>query len=298
MRPNTYPSISDITMVVPTKITDLAVYVKLIEYNDLEGLIILSDLSKSRFRTINSVVSIGKKFPACVLSVNTTKQQITLSKKVVSVEESKLCDDDYKALKYVNELVNFYAKKIKKDHNIVLNIDTIYKIFIWPVSKDPQPLLLALRIASKDFDSIYKNKLSETDPVLVQCMKDVLRLKFKDKEVFLEAILDIRCYGSDGIRVIKTSLLKACDMATKDIPFEVKMVKSPYYSFTVKSIDPESAANLINKAIDFIQNELVSNGALVQIIKRPKIVLEKEFVPDDYEDAGEEDENQLRDDDK
>jgi len=61
MRPTKYPAINEITMVIPIKITDFGIYVQLVEYNDIEGLIILSELCRGRIRSINKIVSIGKK---------------------------------------------------------------------------------------------------------------------------------------------------------------------------------------------------------------------------------------------
>ena len=279
MQPTKYPAINDITMVVPTKITDLGVYVNLLEYNDIEGLIILSDLSKSRFRSINRVAVVGKKFPATVFTVDEKTGNITLSKKSVLEEEAKTCETNYKNLKLVYDIVNLFIRRLEKESNIVLDITIAYQTFIWPISLDPEQQLLALRSATKDFDKIYNSKLESVDQIWTKCFQDVLATKFKDKEVLLEAVLDITCYETAGVNIIREALVKGQNLATTEYPFRIKLVKSPHYSITIKSKDQEKAATYINIAISTIKSELEQNGAIIKIVKLPEIVLDKEFEP-------------------
>ncbi|XWV26930.1 putative translation factor [Tupanvirus soda lake] len=281
MRPTQYPNINDITMVVPTKITDLGVYVELIEYNNIEGLIILSDLSKSRFRSINKVVKIGKRFAACVQTLDVKSNNITLSKKIVSDDEAKQCENNYKTLKYIYDLVNFFIRKMQKDYNITITLDTIYKTFVWSLSNDAEFLIFALKSASKDFNKVYENKLDNVDPIWIECFKEVLSLKFKNKEVLLEAILEITCYETSGINIIKNTLLEASGMANEQFPYKIKLVKSPYYSIIIRTNNQEPAVKLITEVIDIIKMNLEKNGAFIKIVKMPEIVLDKEFEPED-----------------
>ena len=281
MRPTSYPNINDITMVVPIKITELGIYVQLIEYNNIEGLIMLSDLSKSRIKSINKVVKIGKKFAASLQTVDINSKNITLSKKIVSVNEAKICENNYKSLKFVQDLVTFFVRKLEKEHSITISTDTIYQTFIWCLSHDVEFLLFSLKSASKTFDRVYDTKLDQVDPLWIECFKEVLALKFKNKEVLLEAILEITCYETDGISIIKTALIEAAKMATTEFPFKVKIVKSPYYSITIKTANQETAMTVINDVINATKTNLEKNGANFKIFKMTEIVVDKEFEPED-----------------
>ena len=286
MRPTTYPSINNITMVVPIKITEFGIYVQLLEYNNIEGLIILSDLSKSRIKSINKIVKIGKKFAASVQTVDIVGKNITLSKKIVSETEAKTCENDYKSLKFVQDLVTFFVRKLEKEHNIVVSSETIYQTFIWCLSHDVEFLLFSLKSASKTFDRVYETKLDQVDPLWITCFREVLALKFKNKDVLLEAVLEITCYETDGISIIKTALVEASKMATTEFPFKVKIVKSPYYSITIKTANQEAAMTVINDVINITKISLEKNGVNFKIYKMPEIVVDKEFEP---EDSGTED---------
>ena len=283
MRKNKYPNIGDITIVVPVRITDLGVYVKLLEYNDIEGLIILSDLSKSRFRSINKIVSIGKKFPASVTNVDKNTNNISLSKKEVSIDEANECENNFKTSKQIYDLVNLFVRKLDKlcpDSDPKMDIESAYMAFIWCISENPQILYQSLRNAVKDFDKIYGNKLDGIDPQIVKHFRDVLSIKFREKNILLEAILEITCEEHNGINIIKSALLKGQSLATNEYPFKIKLVKAPYYSITLNTISQEIAITTINTAIFTIKNELEINNANIKIIKLPQIVIDKEFEPD------------------
>lgn len=283
MRPTLYPSVNDITMVTPTRITDSGVYVKLLEYNNIEGLIILKEISKSRIRSMNKVVPIGKKFPACVQLVDDKTNNITLSKKTVSKSELDICQCNYKILKQIHALVNLFIRKLKTDHNIIIDETTVYQKFIWLIGNDPNLLIVALKVASKDFLKVYEDKLQSVDQIWIGCFQKVLELKFKTKDVTLEAVLEICCFESGGINIIKNALIAGSIMATIEHPFKIKLVKSPYYSITIKTSNPEQAIQLINQVIESIKVDLVKNRASFKVVKLPEIIVDKEFEPEKSE---------------
>lgn len=284
MRQNKYPDIGETTMVMPVRITDLGVYVKLLEYDGIEGLIILSDLSKSRFRSIGKVVSVGKKFPATVTNVDANTGNISLSKKEVSPDEATVCENNFRTSKQIYDLANFFVRRIEKIHEIKIDISMAYHTFIWIISDDPQILYSSLRMATKDFAKIYGNKLDTVDPIWVKCFQEVLSLKFKEKQVLLEAVLEITCQEEAGVCIIKSVLLKGQSMATNEYPFKIKLVKAPYYSITINTMDQEKAIDMINNVISTVQKELENNDATTKIIKSPKMVVDEEFKPEDSDD--------------
>ena len=78
-------------------------------------------------------------------------------------------------------------------------------------------------------------------------------------------------------------------MATLEHPFAIKLVKSPYYSITIKTNNQEAAINLINEVIATIKANAESNGAVFKVTKLPEIVLEKEFEPEESDSDSESD---------
>jgi len=278
MKKTSIPKIDEITMVMPTKITDTGVYVKLLEYGDLEGLIILSDLSKSRFKSVSQVVKIGKKFPAQVQTVDNVTKHITLTKKYVTTTDVQVCEKNFKNLKYLSDLVNFYIKKLQKDHQITISRETVYQTFIWSLSSDPAGIIYAIRKAAKNFDQIYR-ETDNLNPKWIECFKEVLALRFKDKEVLLEAIMEITCLREEGIETIKNALTEGAKMVTTECPFKIKVVKSPHYAITLRTTNPETAIEQISLAIETVKIYITEHGGNFKIIKIPEIVLDGEYQP-------------------
>lgn len=68
-----YPEIDDVVMVNVRSIAEMGAYVHLLEYNNIEGMILLSELSRRRIRSINKLIRVGKTEPVVVIRVDKDK---------------------------------------------------------------------------------------------------------------------------------------------------------------------------------------------------------------------------------
>ena len=65
----------------------MGAYVSLLEYGGIEGMILLSELSRRRIRSVQKLIKVGRQEPVMVLRVDQEKGYIDLSKRRVSQEE-------------------------------------------------------------------------------------------------------------------------------------------------------------------------------------------------------------------
>lgn len=65
-------------MVNVRAIAEMGAYVYLLEYNNIEGMILLSELSRRRIRSINKLIRVGKTEPVVVIRVDKEKGIITI----------------------------------------------------------------------------------------------------------------------------------------------------------------------------------------------------------------------------
>ena len=79
-----YPEVDDVVMVTVKSIAEMGAYVSLLEYNGIEGMILLSELSRRRIRSISKLIKVGRQEPVMVLRVDKEKGYIDLSKRRVS----------------------------------------------------------------------------------------------------------------------------------------------------------------------------------------------------------------------
>merc|ERR1719245_2064072 len=59
----------------------MGAYCSLLEYNDIKGMILMSELSRRRIRSVNRLIRVGRQEIVAVLRVNKEKGYIDLSKK-------------------------------------------------------------------------------------------------------------------------------------------------------------------------------------------------------------------------
>eukprot|EP00493_Phyllostaurus_siculus_P024534 UN24874 len=109
-----YPEIDDVVMVNVRSIAEMGAYVQLLEYKAIEGMILLSELSRRRIRSINKLVRVGRNECVVVIRVDKDKGYIDLSKRRVSAEEVKKCEEKFtrgktvaSILRHVGEILEF-----------------------------------------------------------------------------------------------------------------------------------------------------------------------------------------------
>ena len=68
-----YPEIEDVVMVNVRSIAEMGAYVNLLEYNNIEGMILLSELSRRRIRSINKLIRVGRN--ECVVVIRVDKDK-------------------------------------------------------------------------------------------------------------------------------------------------------------------------------------------------------------------------------
>ena len=88
-------------------IADMGAYVSLLEYNNIEGMILFSELSRRQIWSISSLIKVGRIEPVMVLRVNKEKGYIDLSKRRVSEEDIQACKERYNKSKLDSSIFFF-----------------------------------------------------------------------------------------------------------------------------------------------------------------------------------------------
>jgi translation initiation factor 2 subunit 1 len=73
MYENKFPEIDDLVMVHVRQVAEMGAYVNLLEYNNIEGMILLSELSRRRVRSIQKIIRAGRNEVVVVLRVDKEK---------------------------------------------------------------------------------------------------------------------------------------------------------------------------------------------------------------------------------
>jgi len=94
------------------QIAEMGAYVKLLEYDNTEGMILLSELSRRRIRSVQKLIRVGRNEVVVVLRVDKEKGYIDLSKRRVSPEDIVKCEERYMKSKTVSSILRHVASKV------------------------------------------------------------------------------------------------------------------------------------------------------------------------------------------
>ena len=152
MYANEFPEIDDVVMVQVTSIAEMGAYVRLLEYNNTEGMILLSEVSRRRIRSINKLIRVGKQEVCMVLRVDQDKGYIDLSKRRVSPEDVAKCEERYQRSKSVHSIVRHVSEITHTD------MEALYRVSAWPLYEKFGHAYEAFCASIADPDSIFNEE--------------------------------------------------------------------------------------------------------------------------------------------
>ncbi|KAL6049116.1 Eukaryotic translation initiation factor 2 subunit alpha [Balamuthia mandrillaris] len=104
-----YPEVDQLVMVRVNRISTIGAFVSLLEYGNKEGIILLSELSRRRMRSVNKHIRVGKQEVLQVLRVDKEKGYIDLSKKNLKEEDIAECTQKFMKSKTVHSIMAHVA---------------------------------------------------------------------------------------------------------------------------------------------------------------------------------------------
>merc|ERR1711990_557233 len=72
-----FPAIEQVVVAKVRDIGEMGAYARLLEFNDKEGMILMSELSRRRIRSVNKLVRIGRDEYVVVLRADTERDTLT-----------------------------------------------------------------------------------------------------------------------------------------------------------------------------------------------------------------------------
>eukprot|EP00485_Elphidium_margaritaceum_P019109 CAMPEP_0202728296 /NCGR_PEP_ID=MMETSP1385-20130828/185554_1 /ASSEMBLY_ACC=CAM_ASM_000861 /TAXON_ID=933848 /ORGANISM="Elphidium margaritaceum" /LENGTH=403 /DNA_ID=CAMNT_0049394543 /DNA_START=46 /DNA_END=1258 /DNA_ORIENTATION=- len=149
MYENDYPKTGDLVIVEVKKIVDMGAYCSLLEYNNLEGMLLMSELQRRRIRSVKKVIKEGRQEIVQVLRVNRSKHFIDLSKKRVDADEIPKIEDKWNKSKAAHSIV----RQVTVLSNSKFSMKQLYKLFGWQCAKDFGHLYDGFKFAMNDWNA-------------------------------------------------------------------------------------------------------------------------------------------------
>ncbi|TPX13128.1 uncharacterized protein E0L32_006554 [Thyridium curvatum] len=265
---NKYPEIDSLVMVNVRQIADMGAYVKLLEYDDIDGMILLSELSRRRIRSIQKLIRVGRNEVVLVLRVDKEKGYIDLSKRRVSPEDIAKCEERYNKGKMVHSIMRHVAEKT------LVPIESLYESITWPLNKSYGHAIDAFKLSITNPD-VWKDITFPSEQVAEE-LKSYISKRLTPQPTKVRADVEVTCFGYDGIDAIKAALRTAEAANTADTQVKVKLVSPPLYVLTSTCLDKHLGISKLQEAIADITKNIEGAGGKLVVKMEPKAVTESD----------------------
>jgi translation initiation factor 2 subunit 1 len=240
-------------MVMVKDITEVGAYVSLLEYDGMEGMVLLSELSKKRIRSINRLIRVGRQEVAAVLRVDEDKGYIDLSKRKVEPADVKRCEDRYNKAKMVHSVLRHVAEQ----HGA--SLEDTYAAIGWPMYRKHGHAYDAFELALGD-SAVDIFAGIPTDEDMKQNLLAYIKRRMARQPVKVRSDIEVTCSTYEGIDAIKEALLEGEAQSTSDCPVRIKLIAPPMYVVTSMTLDRDAGIETLTKAIDCIGGIIRSKG--------------------------------------
>ncbi len=225
----------DVVLCTVTKIDPAGVFVNLDEYN-LEGHIILAEISPGRIRNIREFVSVGKKIVCKILRKKENSLELSLRR--VSAKERDSILEYYKKERIFSSIIKSATgekyqeiiEKIKEKEDLSQIIELVKS----------NPEIISKYLNQKEFEKL----------------KEILSQK-KDIDKVVQKKITLKSDKENGITQIKEIL--------DNKESEIFYLGSSNFLIKVKNKDYKKANNQLEKVIENIKEKAKKLGALVEL---------------------------------
>jgi len=266
---NEFPEIEDVVIVEVKQIADMGAYVQLLEYNNTEGMILLSELSRRRIRSINKLIKVGRNEHVVVLRVDREKGYIDLSKRRVSPEDVARHDIKYSKAKAVHSIMRHCAEQLD------LDLQPLYEAIAWPLARKYDHCYDAFAKSITDEAAVFEG-IQMTPPVKEALMSQIKR-RLTPQAVKVRSDFEVTCFSYEGIDAIKAALFAGEAAGSSDqCTVNIKLIAPPLFVMMASSMDKKVGLEALQKALDVIDEEIKSRKGRMVVKQEPHAVSEKE----------------------
>eukprot|EP00400_MALV-I_sp_L67-5_P000453 gene453-1187_t len=200
-----FPEPEQVIMIKVRRVETLGAYVSMLEYNNAEGMVMLSELSKRRIRSIKNLIRAGQIMAVAVIRVDQNKGYVDLSRRRVSHEEQQEMEEKFAKSKMVHSVMRQTASKEG------VELKDLCERVSWPLYELYPHAYEAFKIlASSQADEVWNKLQEKTGEELSAGLKEQIIASIKRRlttsAVRLRAAVDVTCYEYEGIEGVREAL--------------------------------------------------------------------------------------------
>ncbi|KAJ3414828.1 hypothetical protein HDV05_005985 [Chytridiales sp. JEL 0842] len=265
-----YPEVDDLVMVNVRQIAEMGAYVHLLEYNNIEGMILLNELSRRRIRSIQKLIRVGKNEVVVVLRVDREKGYIDLSKRRVSPEDIAKCEEKYNKSKTVHSIMRHVAEKLS------MSLEDLYNQIGWPLYEKFGHAYKAFEQAVSDPDRVFEG-MNVSEEIRRELILNIRR-RLTPQAIKIRADIEVTCFSYEGIDAVKAALAAGEAMSTPEVPIKITLVAPPLYIMITNSLDKNLGLQVMEKAVQKIEETIKASAGNLNVKMKPRAVSETDDI--------------------
>ncbi|KAI0281786.1 eukaryotic translation initiation factor 2 alpha subunit-domain-containing protein [Russula aff. rugulosa BPL654] len=292
-----YPEVDELVMVQVRQIAEMGAYVKLLEYDNIEGMILLSELSRRRIRSIQKLIRVGRNEVVVVLRVDKEKGYIDLSKRRVSPEDITKCEERFMKARTVScywpDVAAAAPSDAKKgqdreedlprgggagDDGIAPpvgqseeeRLEKLYEQVAWVLGRKYGNVYDAFKLALTEPDAVFSALQNPMPQAAYDLLTATIARRLTPQPIKLRADIELTCYTPSGIEAIKKALRAGEKASSEAVPIKAKLVAPPLYVLSTNATDKYAAVERLERAIESIQGTIEKQGGNLTVKMKPK----------------------------
>lgn len=265
------PRVGENVVAQITEITPVGCFAQLLEYGNKRGMLLWSEMSRRRIKTISKVTRVGKMEVVQVLRISNEEMSlIDLSKKFVRDDEYEDAMRRFNDIKIVRAIIRQVSGKMNQ------NLGDLYAKIVYPLDEQEtfdHPIEAMRYIAAKPESLAEFLPEIAADEELAKLLLESINQRLSPQPAKARAEFEICCFSEEGIKGIKEALKSGLKVNNE---LQLQLLHSPDYMMVFVDPSPERAMEVVQKALKHIERKLVkiSGGNCSFKLKEgyPKIV--------------------------
>ncbi len=253
-----FPKKNEIVITTITRVLPHSVFVKLEEYNNLEGMIHTSEMERRIVRNMRTFFKIGRELVCKVIDVNESKKQISLSLRRVGASQTRTKEKEWKNEKRADEILNVFSKIHKID------INEVYSKFADKILNKYGLLYPAFTEISRGNEEILDEL--KIEPNLKKKIIKLISERITTPRITAAGQIEISCSAPNGLEIIKKAF-KLAQKYAKENKFTLNVIYSgaPTYKIKIETEDKKHLEKKYTEMLEVMKKFLSKNkGVLVK----------------------------------
>ena len=239
-------------------------------------MILLSELTRRRIRSVSKLIKVGRVEPVMVLRVDKEKGYIDLSKRRVSPEDVQAAEEKYNKSKMVHSILRHVSETTPGQSLLEL-----YEHMAWPLYRKHGHCFEAFKMMVTNPDAVLEElRKPDGSPAVDDAVKDALvkdiRRRMTPQPLKIRADVEMTCFEYDGVMRIQDAMRAAAATSTPECEVKVSLVASPLYVATCSTLDKDFGVAACDAAVEAARRTIEAAGGKIVIKESARAVSERD----------------------